>query len=68
MRVWSNKTEIAIEHFIEWIEIARGKFFDWCKRYGKANEHNALIPRDHWLLDEEKRAIIEFHEMFPLEG
>ncbi len=32
------------------------------------NEHNALVPRDHWLLDEEKRAIIEFHDKFPLEG
>ena len=26
------------------------------------------MPRDHWLLDDEKRAIIEFHDKFPLEG
>ncbi len=26
------------------------------------------MPRDHWLLDEEKRKIIAFHERFPLEG
>jgi len=26
------------------------------------------VPRDHWLLDEEKRAIIGFHDRFPLEG
>jgi putative transposase len=26
------------------------------------------VPRDHWLLDEEKRAIIGFHDKFPLEG
>lgn len=68
MRAWSDKTELAIDRFIAWIGIARGKFFAWQKRYGKANEHNALIPRDHWLLDEEKRAIIEFHDRFPLEG
>lgn len=68
MRAWSDKTEIAIDRFVEWIGIARGKFFAWCKRYGKANEHNALVPRDHWLLDEEKRVIIEFHDKFPLEG
>jgi hypothetical protein len=68
VRAWSDKTEIAAERFIAWIGVARGKFFDWRKRYGKANEHNALVPRDHWLLDDEKRAIIDFHDKFPLEG
>lgn len=48
--------------------MGRAKFYDWRQRYGKANEHNALVPRDHWLTDEEKRAIIAFHERFPLEG
>src|SRR5262249_48375792 len=65
---WSEKTEIPIVQFVTWIGVARGKFFDWSKRYGKANEHNALVPRDHWLMPEEKAAIIAFHELFPLEG
>ena len=68
MRAWSDKTEIAVERFIAWLEMPRGKFFDWQKRYGKANEHNGLVPRDHWLLDEEKHQIIAFHDRFPLEG
>jgi transposase InsO family protein len=68
VREWSAKTEIPAERFIGWIGIARGKFFDWRKRYGKVNEHNAVVPRDHWLTDEERRAIIAFHERFPLEG
>lgn len=48
--------------------MARGKFFDWRKRYGRANEHNALVPRDHWLLPDEREAILAFHERFPIEG
>ena len=52
MRVWSDKTEIAADRFVAWIGMARGKFFAWKKRYGKANEHNRHVPRDHWLLDE----------------
>jgi putative transposase len=32
------------------------------------NEHNAWIPRDHWLTDDEKRAIVDFHAEYPLEG
>ena len=38
------------------------------KRYGKANEHNAAIPRDHWLTDDEKQDILDYHECHPLEG
>jgi transposase InsO family protein len=65
---WSAKTELPVERFIGWIGIARGKFFDWRKRYGKVNEHNAQVPRDHWLTDEEQQAILGFHDRFPLEG
>lgn len=48
--------------------VARGKFFEWKKRYGKANEHNAAIPRDHWLEPWEREAIIRYFESHPLEG
>jgi transposase InsO family protein len=68
VHAWSSRTELPVERFIGWIGIARGKFFDWRKRYGKANEHNALVPRDHWLTAEEQQAILAFHERFPLEG
>jgi hypothetical protein len=48
--------------------IARGKFFDWKRRYGKVNEHKALVPRDHWLEPWERDAIVAFHSQNPLEG
>jgi putative transposase len=54
--------------FLLWIGIATSKWHSWKHRYGKANEHNAWIPRDHWLDDAEKQAIIDFHARFPLEG
>lgn len=50
------------------IGIGHSKYHDWRKRYGKANEHNALIARDHWLEPEEKQAIIDFYGQNPLEG
>jgi transposase InsO family protein len=37
-------------------------------RYGKVNEHNGQIPRDHWLEAWERAAILEFHDRHPLEG
>lgn len=54
--------------FIAWLGIAPSKYYDWQCRYGKANEHNALIPRDFWLEDWEKQAIVDFHLEHPLEG
>ena len=67
VRVWSDKTELPAKRFIGWLGVGK-KFFAWKDRYGKANEHNALVPRDFWLEDWERRAILDFHEKNPLEG
>ena len=68
MRRWSDQTEIATKRFIIWIGIAGSKYYDWKLRYGKVNEHNAWIPRDWWLEEWEKKAIVDFHAQYPLEG
>jgi transposase InsO family protein len=65
---WKDRAEIAAEKFIEWLRVGSSKFYNWKQRYGKVNEHNGKIPRDFWLEDWEKKAIIEFHHEFPLEG
>lgn len=53
---------------VGWVGIARSKFYHWQTRYGKANEHNAWIPRDHWIDSWERDAIVKFAREFPLEG
>ena len=58
VRRWSEKTEIGAGRFIVWLDIAASKFYDWRERYGKVNEHNGWVPRDFWLEDREKQAII----------
>jgi putative transposase len=65
---WSSKTELAVFTFLLWLGLATSKWHNWKKRYGKVNEHNAWIPRDHWLEDQEKKAILHFHDQYPLEG
>jgi transposase InsO family protein len=59
---------VPARSFISWLGVARSKYYAWRQRYGKANEHNGKVPRDHWLEDAEKQAIIEYHDRFPLEG
>lgn len=65
---WSAKTEIPQASFIRWVGVSRGKFFDWKQRYGRANEHNGKVPRDHWLEKWEQQAILAYHRANPLEG
>ena len=68
VRYWADKTDIKATKMVKWIGIARSKFYDWRSRYGKLNEHNAWIPRDFWLTDWEKQAIIDYYLDHPLEG
>jgi transposase InsO family protein len=68
VRRWADRTGIAVACFVLWLGIATSKFHHWRKRYGKANEHNAWVPRDHWLTEAEKQAIVAFHQEHPLEG
>ncbi len=48
--------------------IHRQQFYRWEKRYGRVNTHNGQIPRDHWLTDEERKAILDYHEAHAPEG
>ncbi len=68
MRELSAKTELPTVRLVEWLGIARGKYFDWRQRYGKANEHNGLVPRDHWVDERERQAIVDYFDRHPLEG
>lgn len=68
MRSWSEKTQLPARTLVGWIGIARAKYYQWKDRYGMVNEHNALVPRDHWLEEWEKQAIVNFHFEHPLEG
>jgi putative transposase len=53
---------------VRWLGIAWSKFSRWSGRLGTPNQHNALIPRDFWLEEWEKVAILAFRDLYPLEG
>jgi putative transposase len=68
VRQWAEKTEIATIAIVGMLGIGAAKFYSWRQRYGKVNEHNARVPRDHWLQESEKQAIVQFHHAHPGEG
>ncbi len=65
---WSAFTDLPQKRLVAWLGLHPSRFWNWKKRYGKVNEHNGQIPRDHWLEDWEKAAIREFALDHPVEG
>ena len=53
---------------VGWIGLFSSKYYRWITHYGKENQHNGWIPREHWIEDWEKQAIINFHYEHPLDG
>jgi len=68
VRRWRERTEIPARCLVSWLGIGPNKYHDWKDRYGRRNEHNGWVPRDWWLEDWEKQAIIRFSFEYPLEG
>jgi putative transposase len=65
---WKQRTELPAKRFLGWMGLGASKLHQWRQRYGQANEHNGKIPRDWWLEDWEKQAILDYHDRHPREG
>ena len=65
---WSAVTELPATRLVGWLGLGASKYFAWKQRYGKATEHNAQVPRDHWLETWEQEAIVDFARQHPRDG
>ena len=65
---WTERAELSAKRLLGWMGLGSSKFHQWRDRYGKVQEHNGKIPRDWWLEDWEKLAILDYHDRHPLEG
>ena len=65
---YAHLTELPPAWFLSRLPLSPRQYRRWEGRYGKANEHNALVPRDHWIEPAERQAIIGFALAYPLEG
>jgi len=68
LRYWTPRAKLPVSRLLTWMGLGRSTWATWKARYGQANAHNAWIPRDFWLEDWEKQAIIAFYHDHPLEG
>jgi putative transposase len=68
---WTNRAELPAKPAsggLSWLQLGTSKFHQWKHRYGIANEHNGQVPRDYWLEDWERKAIVEYYGRHPWEG
>lgn len=68
LKYWCERSEIPMFCLLIWLGLSSSKFHTWKHRYGKANEHNGKIPRDYWIANWEKQAVVDYHDKYPLEG
>jgi transposase InsO family protein len=64
----NTKTDIEINKILGMISIQPSKFYSWAGRLGKPNFHNSRVPKGHWLLDEEKYAVLSYANNHKGEG
>lgn len=65
---WSETTGIGVSRLLAWLELAPAKYYRWKLGYGRVREGGRAVPRDHWILPEERAAILAFHAEHPLDG
>ena len=65
---WSTKTDIKKSWILKRLGIPNSKYYDWEKRYGHKNQHNARLSQKMWLTENEKETIIRYHDDHPEEG
>jgi len=68
MKYWTERAEIPCKTLLQWARLRPSKYHRWIRRYGSVNAHNGKIPRDWWLEEWEKQAILNYHEKHSLEG
>lgn len=60
MKYIHNMTEIPVKQILGWIKLGTSKYHDWEERLGQENKHNGNQPKKNWLLDWERKAIIDY--------
>lgn len=42
------------------MSLSSSKYYSWIDRFEQPNNHNCIIPKNHWILDWEREAIINY--------
>jgi len=56
----ANRTNLTRRWLIRQLGISPSRFYDWNQRLGQPNQHNGQVPKKHWILPQERSAIIDY--------
>jgi transposase InsO family protein len=48
------------QQLLHLLSMSKSRYYDWIQRQGQPNAHNGLMPKSHWLLPEERQAILNY--------
>lgn len=65
---WTTKTDNKQQWILRRLGIPNSTYYDWEKRYGQKNQHNARLPKKTWITRREKQTIIRYHDDHPEKG
>jgi len=65
---YGGATSISINRFLDALSISSNRYYDWKRRYGQSNIAQQTQPKCHWLLAEEREAILHYAQENPREG
>jgi putative transposase len=61
-------TDIPVNKLIRMVGISHSTYYQWNDRIGQPNHHNAAVPKNNWILDWEKEAIVNYAKSHIGEG
>jgi len=56
----SNNSDLSYKSLIRMLGITRSRYYEWQKRKGVLNRHNGKLPKSHWILPYERKAIVDY--------
>lgn len=56
----ANRTNLTRRWLIQQLGISPSRFYDWSQRLGQPNQHNGQVAKKHWILPQERSAIIDY--------
>ncbi len=56
----SLKSNYSKGDILQLLSLSKSRYYDWIKRQGQPNRHNGRIAKSHWLLPEERAAILSY--------
>ena len=68
VEISARRAQWPVGRVLELAGLRRDRFYQWRRRRGSPNRHNAHVPKEGWLMEWEKQAIVAFHFEHPDQG